>query len=321
MSVDEAVDAVTRNHAGAGPRAHRRSPRRIGEQRIHVRRQRVGIAERRQQPDVRRVDHILDAAHVGAHAGHAGRHRFDQRDGRALVARRQQEHIGGAVDRRQVAAPAEKTHVAGDAQRGGVGFEIGSQLAVAGDQRDRVRMRGHDVLDHIQEEAMLLDRRQSSDRGHDGHASGQVEIAPRRFARSRVDGGKRRQVEAQRHDPVLRGHADVVAVEQFIPNRRRDRDDRIAGAGQHPLQRDEDLRHEGAEISLEHVAVVGVHHSRARRGSTRQVVKRRGQAPEQAGLGHVRVHDGRTHSRDLAVEPHERLVIVERRQRTTQCRE
>ena len=83
------------------------------------------------------------AADVGADAGHAGGEAFDQRDRRAFVARRQQEHVGGAVDGRKVAAPAEKPHAVGDAERARRCFELAAQLAVAGDQeqrrRDRVR--------------------------------------------------------------------------------------------------------------------------------------------------------------------------------------
>ena len=46
-----------------------------------------------------------------------------------------------------------------------------------------------------------------------------------------VEGGKCRQVEAQGHDSVLRGHADVMAVEQLIANRRRDGDDGCRNGG------------------------------------------------------------------------------------------
>ena len=73
---------------------------------------------------------------------------------------------------------------------------------------------------------MLLDRGQPADGGDDRHAvrAGRAR-ARARAARRVVDGRKRRQVEAERHHAVLLGAADAIAVEQLVPNRRRDRDD------------------------------------------------------------------------------------------------
>ena len=141
---------------------------------------------------------------------------------------------------------------------------------------------------------MLLDRRQPADGADHLGIGGELEIAARaRGSRIVIDRGKLAEVEAERHDAVLIGAADAEAVSQLALDRRRDGDDDIAEAGEHALERDEQSRHQRAEISLEHVAVIGVDDARARRAAARQVVGRGRDAAEQAGLGHVRVHDRR----------------------------
>ena len=82
-------------------------------------------------------DDVAHAADVGADARHTSGERFDERDRRAFVARGQQEHVGRAVDGRQVAAPAKKTRAVGDAVRACQLFELAAPLAVADDQEQR----------------------------------------------------------------------------------------------------------------------------------------------------------------------------------------
>ena len=67
---------------------------------------------------------VADPADVGADRRNARGKAFDQRDGRPFVARRQQEHIGGGIDRRQVAAPSNEPRSLFDAKRPGRTFSM-----------------------------------------------------------------------------------------------------------------------------------------------------------------------------------------------------
>jgi len=227
--------------------------------------------------------------------------------------------IGGAVNRGEVAPPAKEADVRGNSQIACVGLELVAKLAVAGNQRDGRRPLGGHLLDDVEKQFVLLDRREPADGADDGGPDRQIEFRARLMASRRVHCRERRQIESQRYDPVLALDADAMGMQQFLANGRRDGDDRVADRRQGAFQRDEHRGHQRAEVAVEHVTVVGVNHPRARRRSAREVVGRRRQASKQAGLGHVGMHDRRLGPSVFPVQAHERAQVVEGRERTAQC--
>ena len=87
------------------------------------------------------------------------------------------------------------------------------------------------------------------------------------------------------------------------------------------LGAEEDARLRRAEISLEHVAVVGVHDAGARAATGGPVVDGRRQPAERAGLGHVRVDDVRTKVAQDVEQLRERDGVVRGRDRPPQRRQ
>ena len=112
-------------------------------------------------------------------------------------------------------------------------------------------------------------------------------------------------------------HALPVPVEHLVAELFEHFDRQRGGAGAEI----EHAGHDGAEVAVEHVAVVGVNHARTRRASARQVVRRRRQPAQQARLRHVRMNDGRLPGAELSIQPPQRAQIVERRQRAAQRRQ
>jgi hypothetical protein len=316
--VDETVDVVVGEDAGTGAAARLGAQHRVGQQLADSARQRAGVAERGGAAGLVAADHVDDAADGGADAGDARGHRFDQRHGRAFIARGQQEDVGGRVDRREIAPPAEHAHPIGDAERRAIGLEVVLELAAAGNQRDRAGVALQHARERIEDQAVLLDCGQAADRRNHGHAGRQIEGATRVAASAIVHGRKRRKVEAERHDAVLRLIADAIGGQQLVANRRRDRDDAIADARQQALERDEHVGGQRAEITVEHVAVIRVHDTGAWRRSARQVVRPGGGAGQHAGFRHVGVDDGGLQGAEVTIQAHQRAQVVERRQRSAQ---
>ena len=177
-----------------------------------------------------------DAADVGADAGHAGRQALDQRDRRAFVARRQQEHVGRAVDRREIAAPAEKPHaIARCRAPRAAASSSRAQLAVAGDQEHAAGSCAARPAAPLRETAACCLIAVS-------RPTVVTTCAVRPECRARRARGSARassiaasaiEIEPERHDAVLIGAADAMllaAVRARIA--RRDGDDAIGDAGE-----------------------------------------------------------------------------------------
>jgi peptidoglycan/LPS O-acetylase OafA/YrhL len=315
-----AVDAIDIIHEPLDPEAlnDHRSPRvadtpalvGVVDQFQHVRGQGIDIAERRKPARRRAADDVADAADVRADAGAAGGHRFDQRDRRSLVARREQKDICGRVQRRQIAAPSEKPHAFRQAEVSRFGFERSPRLSIASDQQRCGRATIDDAASHGEEQVVLFDRGQTSDGGDNGH----VWIDLQRRARgAAVHGtGKRTQIEAERHDAVLSRRADAKVAGDGGVDSRRDGDDAIGHPRERSFDGEEGRRFRAAEIAFEHVTVVGVDESRACRSGDGLVVENRGRTSDRARLRHVRVHDVRPEPAEQREQPRRRARIVER---------
>jgi hypothetical protein len=140
---------------------------------------------------------------------------------------------------------------------------------------------------------VLLDRGQAADGRDDVRGRGDVQLRTGQRSCALVDRRQRGEVEAERHNRVLLRPADAVVGQQLVPDTRRDRDNAIGRARQTALDRQEQPRFRRAEVSLEHVAVIRVHHACGTVASGGAIVNRRRHAAERAGLGHVRVDDVR----------------------------
>src|SRR6185295_15055240 len=106
--VDQAIDPEAAAHGGGPGGGGGALPRRALEPLDDPFAERLDIVGRCERAVGRVADHVAHAADVGGHGRSARRQALDNRHRRAFVARGQQEHVGGRVDRRQVAPPAEK---------------------------------------------------------------------------------------------------------------------------------------------------------------------------------------------------------------------
>jgi len=316
--VDEAVETVAVHRGCASAFAHRAPLHGIVEQGRDGACERVDVAEPGKDPGVGATDHVADAAHIRAHGGHGRRQTLDESDRRAFVARREQEDVGRAVDHRQIAAPPEKSRALAEAAIARGRFERSTQLAIAGNQEERAGMAIEHAVRGFQKQVVLLDRRQAADRGDDLRVGGNREGGPRGGTVSIVHRGQRGQIEAERNDAVLLGPADAIVRQELVLDLRRDRDDRVARARELALGGREYPRGGGPEVPLQDVSVIGVHDARGRAPASRSVVGERRKAADDAGLGHVGVHDRRLEAAERAVDACQRDGVASRNDRTLQ---
>jgi hypothetical protein len=314
--VDEPIETIPLEHERAAGLSHRAPADRIVEQRADAIAQRGDCGNWRERAHFGSGDHVPHAADIGADAGDARRERFDQRDRRAFVPRRQQEHIGGAVDRREIAPPAEKADPIGESQLAHAVFEVRSQLSVAGDQKDRARTAIGNRARDVEEDAVLLDRRQAADRRDYLAVHRHTERAASGRAARVVDGCEGAQVEAERDHAISIDGADVMLVHEFIPDLGRDRDNRIAHPRELTFGAGEESRREAAKISIEHVTVVRVHDPRAPAACSRAVVGEGREPADRARLRHVGVDDVGVEAAEETIERRDGGDIVNRRDLT-----
>jgi hypothetical protein len=319
--IDEPIDAVPVHHGLASADAHRAPPLGIVEQRPDRIRERLRVAERGEQADVRSGQHVADAADVRADAGHRRREAFDQRHGRALVARGQEKHVRRAIDDREIAAPAEEPRSVVNAEIARGLFELVAQLAVAGDEEQRARMSSGDSSCGHEKQPVLLDGREAADRGHDLPLVWNAQRLPAVATIAIGEGGERAELESQRNDMVLIGPADAMVCQQLALNPWRDCDDRVGRLRELTLGRGEQPGRPGSEVPLEDVAVIGVHDARACAPSLRAVVRERRDTSDRAGLCHVCVHDVRPEAAERAEHLRQRGGVLERSDPTLQGRD
>src|SRR5262252_2560361 len=230
--VEQPIDGEPRAHRDAGGGTSRALPFRILEPLDDAIAQSVDIVERRQRAEGGLADHVANPADVGRHRRRSRREALDDCDRRPLVARRQQEHVGGGVHRGEVTPPAEKPHPRCDAELVRKLLEIGAKLAVSGNEKHGVGALPSHAPGDLQEEPLILDRGQPADGRDDVCARAEAQTIAGVGARGGVDGKKRLEIEPERNNPVLRGGADPMLPQQFVPDPRRDRDDAIGGARQ-----------------------------------------------------------------------------------------
>ena len=174
----------------------------------------------------------------------------------------------------QIAPPAEHAHAIGDAERRRVGA---SRSLAARRRRRSARSRPGCALSTRLTMSrnsrcclIAVSRPTVAITGTSGRQVQRASRAPsRRACRRRQTATDRSR--AGRRGTARRGRCDrCPAARARIAGR--DGDDAIADARQQALERDEDARRRGAEIPVEHVAMIGVHDARARRRAARQVV-------------------------------------------------
>jgi hypothetical protein len=316
--VDEPIDAVARQYGCAPALAHRAPLHRVVEEGRDGTRERVDVAGPDKNPGIGAADDVADAAHIRAHTRDGRRQTFDERNGRAFVARREQENIRRAVDHGQIAAPPKKPRALAEATVARGRFERSTQLAVAGDQEERAGIAIEHSPRRLQEQVMLFDGRQAADRGDDLRVAGNRERRARAGAVSIVHCGQRGKIEAEGNDAVLLGPADAIVRQQLVLDVRRDRDNRVARARKLALGGGEDPRGGGPEVPLQDVPVVGVYDARGCPPARRSVVGERRKAADDAGLRHVRMHNRRLEVGERSVNPRQCDRVVSRSDRTPQ---
>ena len=203
------------------------------------------------------AEKVRRAAHAGRHHRPRRRQRLDERHRRPLVERGVHHHVEVAVDRGEVALPAEERHLAVESQLAAERLECGPLLPVAHEREADLRARGEDDPRGPQEARRVLDRHEAAHHPHEGRRLGDPRLAPQRA--SRQDPGEVGEIEAERHHADLVGARDAEAHEVLL-HRLGHRHERVGGGGQACLQPAEERRLRGREVPAQHVAVVGVDH-------------------------------------------------------------
>src|SRR5262249_57748489 len=106
-------------------------------------------------------------------------------------------------------------------------FELDAQLAVAGDEKDGGRIDGGDAPRRLDEQAVVLDRRQSPDGRHHVRVWRKVQRVARATAGFGVDCREPLEVEAKWNDAILLAAPNPVVVDELALDARRDRDDAV----------------------------------------------------------------------------------------------
>src|SRR5206468_11068330 len=107
-----------------------------------------------------------------------------------FVARRQQEDVRGRVQRRQIAAPAEKADAVRDAEIARGSLELAAQFAVAGNQKIDLASAAREGRRRLEKQALLFDGRQTADRRDDTAVGREAERAAPGRACPIVDGAE-----------------------------------------------------------------------------------------------------------------------------------
>ena len=230
------------------------------------------------------------------------RHRLDERDGRALVARGVHDDVEVAVDGAEVGAPAGEDDRVADAQLGGQPLERGPLLAVAHEGEADARVRGADEARGAEERRDVLDRHEAADHPHERRVRGDARLAAQHATRQRAR--EVRELEAERDDADLLRARDAEAHEVVL-HRVGDGDERVRVGREPRLEAAEDGRLRRREVPAQHVAVVRVHDRRHPREA-------RGDAAEHSRLGRVRVDDRGTPLAHDAAQAKESAHVGER---------
>ena len=191
--------------SGARGRAPDRPARERARPRTPIERLEYGPGEghrlcrRDEPPALVLAQEVRRPAHAGRHHRPRRRQRLDERHRRPLVARGVHHHVEVAVDRGEVALPAEERHLAVEAQLAAERLERRPLLAVAHEREADVgSLPGHDPRGP-QERGHVLDRHEAAHHPHERRRLGDPRLASqhaprqhrRRGARDRGRGGRR----------------------------------------------------------------------------------------------------------------------------------
>ena len=196
----QAVEAVAADGQLPPGRTHRATSRRVGEQLRDAVGKLRGVAGRCHKAYVIVRNHVADPADIRTDCGASAGEAFNQRNGCAFVARRQQENIGSGVQNVEVAPPTEKTYAIGDFERLCARLEGASQLAVAGNQENHRRVPLRDPLSGIEKKVMVFNGGEPADGCHDVCAGSNVEADARPGTRLVIDCAESTELESQWYD-------------------------------------------------------------------------------------------------------------------------
>jgi hypothetical protein len=280
------------------------------EQPQHVRRERARVVGRRQQPRRAGLDQIGHAVDGGRHHRPGGGHRLGERAAKALVDRGDHEHVERRREPRGVVPVAGEHDLHAEALGLGARFVLHpfGLVAVADPHEPRVGPVATDEVGHTHEIQRRLLPHDAPDRSDQGRVFVDAELRPY----GRV-GGRRNQIElhAGRDDRHRSGGSDPH-LDGLAGNPRRDRDEAVCEPPREPLHPHVGAPPAGRHLVMPREGVEGMDHDRDAGPS-------RGEPPEHARLGHVRVHDGEPLA---AHQPDERAIrrdVVEQRDRLAEA--
>ena len=246
----------------------------------------------------------------------AGGHRLDERHRRSFVARCQNEHVGRAIDILQVATPAQESDSRFDPEALRRPLQLRSQLAIADDEEHEPIGPLSQAGGRLEKQRMLLDWCQPADGRHHDRLFRYLEGRPCLLAIVVCDSEEALEVEAQRNQTDLRFPCDAIGVEQLLFHLRRDGDQGVRAPGEPALDCQKEPRARRPEVTLEHVAVIGVDQPCAGPWPSRAVIRKRRQPADRARLRHMSVDNLRLPSAERSVDAPERTDIPERRNRS-----
>ncbi len=259
------------------------------------------LPRRDEPPALALAQEVRRPAHAGRHDRPRRRQRLDERDRRPLVARGVHHHVEVAVDRGEVAPPAEERHLPVEAQLAAERLERGPLLAVPHEREAGVGLALPDDPRGPQEGGHVLDRHEAA---HHPHERRRLRGSPPRPAARPAAAGRRGGASSRPSGTtrIFSAARDAEAHEVLL-HRLRHRHERVRGGGEPRLEPAEEGRLRGREVPAQHVAVEGVNDG----GNARRT---RGEPAEEPGLGGVGVDDVRPPRPHEAVEPHERAQVL-----------
>ena len=196
------------------------------------------------------------------------RHGFDQRASHSFIQGGQDEDIHTSQAVRHVIARAGEGERMPDTQTPRGGVELLLQLAASHDQQMKPRIRRDQPRNRFHEKTVSFDRREPSDRTHD-NGIGRYLQTLRSTACHTHHGPEPLHVNAagDHREATPRSHS---ASKMFVPFRFRQRNQPGRHPSQQPLDQQEPMRRERAEVSIKHMAVRRVHDRRDARQPRRQ---------------------------------------------------
>src|ERR1700693_3442066 len=236
-------------------------------------------------------EEIPHAPDVRGHNRSSGGHRSAQRQGRPLVAAGQRDGVEIAVYRGKIRSNSREAHARGDSHLGGERLQPLLPAAAPDNDEVRVRQLLPDFAGNLEEHLVVFLGRDAADHADQESLLGDSEFPTKAAAEPRflVFG----EIESVGHDEDLFGGRKTHTLDELQSLLRRKNDDRVRQTMRDKaLQRAEETRLHGREMTGNHVPVKSVHGADEILAllPTLTVDQARGRPHKESGLGVVRVN-------------------------------